>query len=92
MAKAGSKKSLKEVESQLKVVLEAPRYKMIPVDLQTHERFVELCRKHGRKQGAQVKAWVDGEFENMEKMRQSYKEKMEPKEPEPIEPEPINET
>ena len=68
MAKVRNKKSLKEVESQLKVVLEAPRYKMIPVDPQTYERLVALCQAQGRKQGAQVKIWVDGEFEKLPKV------------------------
>ncbi len=62
------KKDSKDVESQLKVVLEAPRYKMIPVDQQTYERLVVLCQAQGRKQGAKVKLWVDSEYEEFLKV------------------------
>lgn len=62
---AKEKKKVREVEEQPKVVLEASRYKMIPVDLQTYERLVVLCQVQGRKQGAQVKFWVDADYEKL---------------------------
>ena len=75
---AKGKKSLKLVESQLKVVLEAPRYKMIPVDLQTYERLVSLCQAQGRKQGAQVKVWVDADYEKLLKVEEEEAAKVDP--------------
>lgn len=62
---AKDKKKVREIEAQLKVVLDAPRYKMIPVDPQTYEKLVALCQMQGRKQGAQVKIWVDAEYEKL---------------------------
>jgi len=44
------------------------RYKMIPVDQQTHERLMALCNVYGfgqRGQGAMVRKLVNSEFEKI---------------------------
>lgn len=40
-------------------------YKMIPVDQETYDKLVKLCEAYGRKQGAQVKAMADIEYEKL---------------------------
>jgi hypothetical protein len=47
---------------------QSPRYKMIPVDQQTHERLMALCNVYGfgqRGQGAMVRKLVNSEFEKI---------------------------
>jgi hypothetical protein len=60
---------VKDGQGNTVVMIEAekPRYKMVPVDLQTYERLVTLCQARGRKQGAQVKVMVDAEFQKLPK-------------------------
>lgn len=41
------------------------KYKMIPVDEQTYERLIVICAARSRKQGAQVKVWVDADFQKL---------------------------
>ncbi|MCJ7434264.1 MAG: hypothetical protein MUO77_12325, partial [Anaerolineales bacterium] len=46
----------------------ASRYKMIPVDQQTHARLMALCSAYGfgqRGQGAMVRKLVNSEFERI---------------------------
>jgi hypothetical protein len=38
------------------------RYKNIPIDPETYQRFLEICRMHDRKQGAQFRAMVNFEW------------------------------
>jgi hypothetical protein len=52
-------------KTPLKMVEVRKTYKMIPVDEQTHARFLAICARSSRKQGAQVKVWVDAEFESL---------------------------
>ncbi|GEM_PF-3057623 len=44
-------------------------YKNIPVDPETHQRFLEICRTYDRKQGAQFRAMVNSEWMNLAKMK-----------------------
>ena len=47
---------------------QSPRYKMIPVDQQTHARLMALCGVYGfgqRGQGAMVRKLVNSEFEKI---------------------------
>jgi len=47
---------------------QSPRYKMIPVDQQTHKRLMALCNVYGfgqRGQGAMVRKLVNSEFEKI---------------------------
>ena len=57
-----------EAGAPLKMVEARTRYKMIPVDDETFERFVEVCKFHSRKQGAQVKVWVDADYRKLPKV------------------------
>jgi hypothetical protein len=41
------------------------KYKTIPVDEETYQMLVEVCRANERKQGAQVKALVRVEHERL---------------------------
>ena len=43
----------------------AKKYKNVPVDEETYERLQVLCERNQRKQGAQVKIWVDTEWRRM---------------------------
>ena len=56
---------INEKKDQTKIASGASRYKMIPVDLQTYEKLVMVCQMQGRKQGAQVKIWVDNEYKKL---------------------------
>ena len=40
-------------------------YKNIPVEEETYQRLVQLCRAYGRKQGAQIRVMVDHEYEKL---------------------------
>lgn len=40
-------------------------YKNIPVDEETYQKLVELCQAYERKQGAQVRAMVNHEYEKL---------------------------
>jgi len=44
----------------------AKKYKNVPVDEETYERLQVLCERNQRKQGAQVKFWVDTELGRLE--------------------------
>jgi hypothetical protein len=44
-------------------------YKNIPVDPETHQRFLEICRTYDRKQGAQFRAMVNSEWMKLAKMK-----------------------
>ena len=44
----------------------AKKYKNVPVDEETYERLQVLCERNQRKQGAQVKFWVDTEWGRLE--------------------------
>ena len=57
-----------EAGAPLKMVEARTRYKMIPVDDETFERFVAVCKFHSRKQGAQVKVWVDADYRKLPKI------------------------
>ena len=46
----------------------AKKYKNVPVDVETYERLQVLCERNQRKQGAQVKFWVDTEWGRLELM------------------------
>lgn len=54
----------------------ASRYKMIPVDQQTHARLMALCSEYGfgqRGQGAMVRKLVNSEFERIPSIMSSPK-------------------
>ena len=57
-----------EAGAAMKMVEARTRYKMIPVDDETFERFVAVCKFHSRKQGAQVKVWVDADYRKLPKV------------------------
>lgn len=57
-----------EVGTSLKMVEARTKYKMIPVDEETFARFLVVCEARSRKQGAQVKVWVDAEFRKLPKV------------------------
>ena len=45
------------------------KYKMIPVPPETYEKLIKLCEANQRKQGAQVTALVDVEWEKLQLMK-----------------------
>jgi len=44
-------------------------YKNIPVDEETYQKLVELCQAFERKQGAQVRAMVNHEYEKLAQLK-----------------------
>jgi hypothetical protein len=45
------------------------QYKNIPVDPETYQRFLEICRTHDRKQGAQFRAMVSSEWVKLARVK-----------------------
>lgn len=63
----GTPKKKARTAAPLKIVEARAKYKMIPVDEETFARFLAVCEARSRKQGAQVKVWVDAEYRKLPK-------------------------
>jgi hypothetical protein len=60
------------------------KYKNVPVDMETYERLQVVCQRNQRKQGAQVRFWVDTELGRLELLPVLPKGEVKAKNPKPV--------